>query len=199
MPCRQTFQWLAACVLGAVLSAACGDPPSKEIAEAEGAISAARAAGADRYASAAFAQATAAITNAHDAVSQGDYRLALNHALTSREAAQNAAREAAETRAKLRGDTERAVAEKTALLAQARERLSRALSARGPRRPALADIEHGLTQLGEDVQKASTAMAADDYAAAQSLLMEFDTRVTTLMAPVDAPPPPPAPARRRPR
>ena len=46
-----------------------------------------------------FAAATTALKNANDAVRQRDYRLALNHALESREQAQNAARDAADTRA----------------------------------------------------------------------------------------------------
>lgn len=197
MPRRQRFSWLATFAIAAVVSIACGEPPSKEIAEAEGAISAARAAGADRYAAAAFSNATSSLASANDAVAQGDYRLALNHALESRESAQNAAREAAETRARLRGDVERVLAETSALLAQARERLSRALAARGPRRPALSDIEHGLAQLSDDVQRASTAIRAEDYAAAQSLLDGLGKRISALMAPVDTPPPAQSPRRRR--
>ena len=43
---------------------------------------------------------TTALKNATAAVDQGDYRLALNHAIDSREQAQNAARVAADTRAR---------------------------------------------------------------------------------------------------
>ena len=69
-----------------------GEPPDKEMQQAQGALDAARAAGADRYATEEFTAATLALVNAKEAVDQRDYRLALNHALDSRERAQNAAR-----------------------------------------------------------------------------------------------------------
>ena len=68
-----------------------GEPPDKEMQQAQGAIDAARAAGADQYAHEEFAAAQEALTHANEAVEQRDYRLALNHALDSRERAQNAA------------------------------------------------------------------------------------------------------------
>ena len=86
-----------ACVLAALLASACTSPPNKEMDQAQGAIDAARAAGAERYAATELAAANTALKNANDAVQQGDYRLALNHALDSREQAQNAARVAADT------------------------------------------------------------------------------------------------------
>src|SRR4029453_5138209 len=63
-----------ACLL-VVLATACTSPPNKEMDQAQGAIDAARAAGADRYATTEFTAATTALKNATDAVSQGDYRL----------------------------------------------------------------------------------------------------------------------------
>ena len=71
---------------------ACGEPPDKEMHQAQGAIDAARAAGADTYAPDEFKAAVDALARAQDAVAQRDYRLALNNALDSRERAQNAAR-----------------------------------------------------------------------------------------------------------
>ena len=91
-------RWLpAACVRAALLITACGDPPNKEMDQAQGAIDAARAAGADRYAATEYTAATDALKRSQDAVAQRDYRLALNEALNSREHAQNAAREGADT------------------------------------------------------------------------------------------------------
>jgi len=55
--------------------------------QAQGALDAARAAGAERYATAEYQAAATALKNAQDAVAQRDYRLALNHALDSRERA----------------------------------------------------------------------------------------------------------------
>ena len=96
-----------------VLLAACGTPPHKEMDQAQGAIDTARAAGADRYAPDEFRAAERSLTLANEAVGQRDYRLALNHALESREQAQTSARLAAEAQARLRGDVERARAEIT--------------------------------------------------------------------------------------
>src|SRR3979490_1988429 len=93
---------LSLALLAAVAGAACGDPPNKEMDQAQGAIDAARAAGADRYAATEYTAATDALKRSQDAVAQRDYRLALNEALDSREHAQNAAREGADTKAQLR-------------------------------------------------------------------------------------------------
>jgi len=87
---------LASVVLLAFCSFACaGDPPEKEMREAQSAIDTARAAGADRYARDEYSAAEDSLKKAQDAVAQRDYRLALNYALDSRERAQNSAREAA--------------------------------------------------------------------------------------------------------
>ena len=64
--------------------------------QAQGAIDAARAAGAERFATAEFAAATDALKRSEDAVAAGDYRQALSHAIDSRERAQNAAKFAVE-------------------------------------------------------------------------------------------------------
>jgi hypothetical protein len=86
----------------ALLVCACAEPPNKEIGQAQGAVDSARAIGADRYAPEEYAAATTALKQAGDAVNDRDYRLALNHAIESREHAQNAAREAADRRARAR-------------------------------------------------------------------------------------------------
>jgi hypothetical protein len=64
-----------ACLL--LVLTACTSPPNKEMDQAQGAIDAARAAGADRYASTEFTAATTALKSANDAVAQGDYRLSM--------------------------------------------------------------------------------------------------------------------------
>src|SRR5207237_8293242 len=86
-------------IIVSMMAAACGDPPEKEMQQAQGAIDAARAVGADEYAHGEFVAAEDALKHAHAAVDERDYRLALNHALDSRERAQNAAREAADRKA----------------------------------------------------------------------------------------------------
>ena len=80
-PCMLLFSIL----LPALLIVACGEPPNKELHQAQGAIDAARAAGAAVYAPEELKGAVDALTHAQEAVGQRDYRLALNHALDSRE------------------------------------------------------------------------------------------------------------------
>ena len=72
---------LCAIISALVLSAACSAPPQKEIDRAQQAIDSARAAGADQYAPEAYAAATSALQQSHEAVDQRDYRLALSRAV----------------------------------------------------------------------------------------------------------------------
>lgn len=171
---------LSACVAAAVLVAACAEPPNKEIDQAQGAIDAARAAGADRYAATEYTAATDALKRAQDAVSQRDYRQALNEALDSREHAQNSAREAADTRAQLRGEVERDMAQIAALIAEANTRLNAATRTRVPRR-ALDGARKDLAAVDASVQKAGAAMRADDYLAARMELQGVKERITAAM------------------
>ena len=117
-----------------------------------------------------FTAATQALKQANEAVTGRDYRLALNYALESREQAQNAARTAADSRAKLRGDVERSIAESKALMAQTRARVDGPAGAqipRGTRRTA----QQRLKQLEGDLQKADAALQAEEYMEAERLLM----------------------------
>jgi len=171
---------LSACILAAVLVTACGDPPNKEMDQAQGAIDAARAAGADRYASTEYTAATEALKRAQDAVAQRDYRQALNEALDSREHAQNAAREAADTKAQLRGEVERDMAQIAALIAEANSRFAAATRTRVPRRVLDAQRKE-LAAVDQSVQKAGAAMRADDYLAARTALQGVKERITQAM------------------
>jgi hypothetical protein len=178
------FRPLRASVLALVLLTACGTPPHKEIDQAQGAIDAARAAGADRLATEEFNAATASLKLANDAVGQRDYRLALNHALESREHAQNAARVAAETHGRLRGDVERSLAEVTALIAQASGRLTTAERTRVARR-IVSDARQSLATANSDVQKAGAAVQKQDFAAAQALLSGVKQRISQVIERLD--------------
>src|SRR5262245_30894708 len=91
-------------VLGIAFSAACSSPPDKEINQAQGAIDAAGAAGAEKYAAEEYRAAQQALQRAHEAVGQRDYRLALSSAIDARERAQEAARQAAEGKAVARSE-----------------------------------------------------------------------------------------------
>jgi molybdopterin converting factor small subunit len=131
--------------------------------QAQGAIDAARAAGAEQYAAADFTAAVDALKRADEAAAQRDYRLALNPALDSRERAQNAAKAAALARARARGNAERLVAEVATLLTQARARLS--ADAKVPRR-AVQEQREIVDAVDTRLQEARTAITGDDYPAA---------------------------------
>src|SRR5688500_10357092 len=92
---RSSFVSVAALLFSVSLFVACAAPPTREMDQAQGSIDAARAAGADRYATEQYDAAVKALQNAQEAVGQRDYRLALNYALDSRDRAQRAAKEAA--------------------------------------------------------------------------------------------------------
>ncbi len=177
---------LSACIVAAVLVTACGDPPNKEMDQAQGAIDAARAVGADRYATTEYTAATDALKRAQDAVAQRDYRQALNEALDSREHAQNAAREAADARAQLRGEVERDMAQIAALIAEANTRLAAATRSRTPRR-VLDGPRTDLAAVDQSVQKAGAAMRADDYLAARSALQGVKERIEQALRALETP------------
>jgi hypothetical protein len=118
---------LPALCVAICLSIGCGgEPPDKEMQQAQGAIDAARAASADRYAKDEFEAAQLALTNAHKAVADRDYRLALNHALDSRERAQNAAAQAADGMASARVAADRALTQADAAVTTAAAKLDAA-------------------------------------------------------------------------
>jgi hypothetical protein len=175
---------LCVALLVSTLFAACAEPPNKEIDQAQGAIDAARAAGAKRYAANEYSAATTALKNANDAVAAGDYRLALNHALESREHAQNAARDAAGTQAKVRADVERTLTETAALIARANARMAAAQRARVPAR-VLRQPAADIAAANPDLQKAGEAVAADDYLDARSALEGVKGRLEKTLAAID--------------
>ena len=114
------------------LIAGCSEPPQKEIDRAQGAVDTARAAGAEQYAPAEFAEATTALQQAHDAVTQRDYRLALTRALDASQRAQESARLAADGQARARSDAEVAVHGMETALQQLETKLKVATTARTP-------------------------------------------------------------------
>jgi hypothetical protein len=178
-----------------LVAISCAEPPHKEMDQAQGAIDAARAAGAEQYAAAEFTAATKALAQSNEAVTARDYRLALNYALESREQAQNAARTAADTRAKLRGDVERSFAEAKSLIAQARARMdgpSGAQIPRGTRRTA----QQRLTQLEGELQKAGASLQAEKYMEADRLLTGIKRQIQSVVTTISRGPSSQSPRRR---
>ena len=179
-----------------ILSASCAEPPNKEINQAQGAIDAARAAGADRFAATEFSAATDALKRSEEAVAAGDYRLALNHAIDSRERAQSAAKMAVEGRADARGQAERAIAEVATLISRAQAQLKdpdiARLNGRTLRAPraTVADAEKLL-------QKARSALATEDYAAVTTALNGAAAKLQAALTEIDAVASPGSPRRKR--
>lgn len=151
------------------LAVACSEPPNKELDRAQGAIDAARAAGAERYATASFTAATGALAEAHEAVNQRDYRLALSLAVDASERAQAAAREAADTRAAMIGERERTIAAITAALKDLESRLTAAEAARVPARD-LKTARGVADDTAAALQEARALLGEGDYEAAGTRL-----------------------------
>lgn len=167
------------------VTVACSSPPQKEIDLAQGAIDAARAAGAEQYATAEFTQATTALQQAHDAVAQSDYRLALTRALDAHDRAQTAAAAAADGKAKARSETDAVIARAALSVEQLRMRIKTAETAKLPRkeleaaRRTAADAEAAL-------QKARATVIAGDYAAARNAVGGIPERMKGSIAALDA-------------
>jgi hypothetical protein len=152
-------------VVAAMIGAACGNPPDKEMQQAQAAIDSARAAGADRFAREEFAAAEGALKRSHDAVAQRDYRLALDAALDARERAQTAALQAADEKAAARADAERAMAEADAVLHESRVKLKAAETARASAKVLVA-ARRAIADGETAVQEARAALEQGDYLAA---------------------------------
>ena len=153
--------------------------------QAQGAIDAARAAGADKFAAAEFIAATDALKRSEEAATSGDYRQALNHAIDSRERAANAAKLAVEGRADARGQAERAIAEVATLLARAHTQLQdpalARLNARVLRAPRAT-----VAAAEKRVQEARTALKAEDYAAVTRATNGAAARLQAALTEIDA-------------
>jgi hypothetical protein len=152
-----------------LLCFACSEPPQKEIDHAQGAIDAARAAGAERYAPAEFTAATEALSQAHEAVAQRDYRTALSRALTASERAQAAAKQAADGKARARSEAEGALNAATTALQQLRTSLKTA-EAQKLRARQLAPARKAILRVDATLQEARTHLAAERYLEASAAL-----------------------------
>lgn len=155
---------------------ACAEPPTREINQAQGAIDAARAAGADRYAIDEFKAAESALARAHAASAERDFRQALSLALDARERARNAAREASTRMAQLVSEAALDVQDAARQLEAVRKAPSPATGREArARKTALADAERQL-------QEARSAMAAGEYEKARAAANAVRARVASLVS-----------------
>jgi hypothetical protein len=123
MPSMRQARGLLVCCLVASLTG-CAEPPARELSQAQGALDAARAAGAADYAADEFTAASDMLTRAHQAVAERDYRAALSHALASSARAQAAAKAAVEGRVRSQRAADQVIGEVSAAVAQVQARLS---------------------------------------------------------------------------
>jgi hypothetical protein len=183
-----------AALLMILLAAGCSEPPNKEINRAQGAIDAARAAGADQYAADAFTAATSALQQAHEAVDQRDYRLALSRAIDAYERAQDAAKLAADGKAKARSDAEMTVSTANAAALALDAKLKAADAAHVPARD-LAESRRISKDAAVTLQKARANLKSGAYLDAIATVKGLEAQIHKQIQVVDAMPPPRAPRR----
>jgi hypothetical protein len=173
------------CLLCALLvCASCSEPPQKEIDRAQGAIDAARAAGAEQYAPTEFAAATDALRLSHEAVDQRDYRLALSRAIDASERAQDAAKAAADGKVRARGDAETAIHTAAAAVQQLQTKMKAAEAARVPQKDLqkATAVERDAEQA---LQKARASLTSGDYLASQKAVNHTVADITAQIRALD--------------
>jgi len=181
----------------ATFTIACGDdPPEKEMQQAQGAIDAAKAAGAEQYARDTFTAAEDALKHARASVTDRDYRQALNFALESREQARNAAKDAADHKAAARVDADRALRDAAAALDAATARIRVAEAARAPAK-AIAETRDAVASGEASLQKARAAFQQGEYLAVLDAVVPATLRLRETTAGLEPAPPPSAGKRRR--
>jgi hypothetical protein len=171
----------------------CSGPPQKEIDQAQSALDAARAAGAERYATVEYEAASSALQKAHAAVGQRDYRQALNYAIDSRQRAVEAERHAADGKTRAKTTTEALYGE----VATVANRLQAALRAAETTPPSKA-LRAGQASLRDAralLQKASASIGGGNYQEATKTLTEVRKKLDAALADVQNIPP--RPARKR--
>lgn len=178
--------WLGSlCILVATAAACSGDPPEKEMQEAQRAIDTARAAGAERYAATELSAAQEALAHAREAVGQRDYRLALSDALDSRERAQSAQKEATERRSAAREEATRAMSGAQGAITGARNRLKAAETAKVPAR-SLAEPRTAIANAEMRLQEARSAFDQGDFGSVVTKASSVTTDLTRTQREIEA-------------
>jgi len=175
---------LPAIVLSFASLTACSTAPQKEMDLAQGALDAARAAGAEQYAPREMTAATAALQQAHEAIAQRDFRLALTRALDAHDRALEAARAAAEGQVRARAETDAAITAARTTVQTLARRLELPDAAKLPKRDVDA-ARAALTAAQGDVQRAGSAVGAADYAGARKAVAGISVRIAAQLAALD--------------
>ena len=185
---------LSALLVMILLASGCSEPPNKEINRAQGAIDAARAAGAEEYATEAFTAATSALQQSHEAVEQRDYRLALSRAVDAYERAQDAAKLAADGKARVRSEAEMAVSTTNAAAVALDARLKAAEAAKVPARD-LVQPRQTAKDAAATLQKARASLKAGAYLAAIESVKSLEPQIRTQIRALETIPPARGPRR----
>ena len=173
------------CIVVAVAGACSGDPPDKEMQQAQSAIETARAGGAERFATTELKGAEEALAHARDAVGQRDYRLALSFALDARERAQSATKEAIDRKVALRDEAERTLGSAQTALLAARNRLKAAEVSKVQAR-ILAESRSNIAAGEGRVQEARTAFEQGNFEAASAAASQAATALAQTARDLDA-------------
>jgi hypothetical protein len=151
-------RWLFA-VLAALATAACQQPPTREITAAEAAVKAAKDAGADRYAVDRWREAESALQAARDKVAAKDYRGAFSSANEAAEKARGAVQAVQAARGLARSAVVLARAETETLIEEVDAIRQEAATAKIPDEafaevePQLAEAREALTRVGETAER----------------------------------------------
>jgi hypothetical protein len=180
---RRLRQLVVLCAL--VCVAGCAEPPNKEMNQAQGAIDAARAAGADRYAAEDYGAAVTALEKSRTAVVQRDYRQALSYALDARERAQVAVRTASDEKVRLHASSDRALHLAELALDRSKAALERADAAKVPPRE-IAAHRTAVAEADHIIRDARAAIDRDEFEAGTKLVAGLPERLVQTTSEIDA-------------
>lgn len=162
-----------------LVSTACEQPPTKEIAAAEVALQQARADAADVFAPDRFGEAQAALADAQKRVQAKDYRGALSSALDAAEKSRLASQAATAAKSLARNAAELAEAEAQAALDEVAEIRAQAAKAKIPEK-VFEPLLPQTTEAGSALDALVKALADGEILEAQKRAADLKARVAPL-------------------
>jgi hypothetical protein len=169
----------------ALVISACSGPPTKEREQAVTAVQAARAADAATYAPEELAAAEAALQRYDEAVTQRDYREALNFALQAKDHAYESARQAVDQKAAAEKQANTLIAELDALQKTAGARLA-GTAAPHVTGPAADRLRAAQRAASPALQEARSLVTQKDFLAAIRALAPVIEALKRELSPPDA-------------
>lgn len=166
-------------LLAALILYACDQPPVKEIAAAEAALSQARAAGAERFAPERLREAENALREAQRKLQEKDYRGALSSATEAAEKSRSAAKAAGAAKTVARSAAELAQAEVRAAFEEVDAIREAATVAKVPDQ-AFEEVQPLVDQSRQALEGVAETLAQGDLLAAQKAAADLKVQVTPL-------------------